>query len=346
MQRTFAAVLLACVLWLGTGLAGAVAGQQGAAPKDLRVVASIKPVHSLVAGVMAGTGEPVLLVKGGQSPHTYVLRPSEAKTLESAQEVFWVGPDLETFLRKPLAALAQRARIVRLHEAEGVRLLPYRSDGSWEAHHDDEGGGHNHGSRAHDHGRGHDHRPEKADDHGAGHEHGAMDMHIWLDADNAKAMVAAIVQTLSAADPARGEVYAGNGRTVQQRITAMDEDLARELAAVADRRYIVFHDAYQYLEKRYKLSPAGSITVGPERQPGAERLSQIRAKIIGEGVDCVFSEPQFEPALVKTVIAGTPARTGVLDGHGGVGVPAGADAYFTIMANLAGALKGCLTPAS
>ncbi len=62
-----------------------------------QVVVSIKPLHALVAGVMDGVGEPVLLVKGGGSPHGYILRPSEARNISRADLVVWVGEGLESF---------------------------------------------------------------------------------------------------------------------------------------------------------------------------------------------------------------------------------------------------------
>ena len=82
----------------------AILGGAGApvAAAEIDVVASIKPVHSLVASVMEGVGEPILLVKGTGSEHSYSLRPSEARALEQAEVVFWVGETMETFLIKPL----------------------------------------------------------------------------------------------------------------------------------------------------------------------------------------------------------------------------------------------------
>ena len=303
-----AIVVAAVAVWLGLGV--------GAMAQDpLRVVASIKPVHALVAGVMAGAGEPMLLVSGGGSPHAYALRPSQARALERADVVFWIGEALETFLQKPLRALPRDARIVALHEAEGVVLL-----GTGET-----GDGRDHGQG---HGRG------EIDRHG-------WDMHIWLDPINAKAMVSAIASALGEADPARAAVYVANADRLRARLDRLNAALAAELAPVAGRRYVVFHDAYRYFEKRYRLAPVGAITVNPARQPGARTLRAIREKIIALGATCVFSEPQFKPALIAAVVEGTPARPAVLDPLGADLEP-GADAYFTLMRDLAISLKDCL----
>lgn len=322
-----------------------------------RVVASITPVHALVAGVMADVGVPTLMIEGGGSPHTYTLRPSEAAALQDADVVFWIGEALETFLAKPLQSLAEGARVVPLAEAAGVELLPYRDERAWEAHgavdahgdhHDGDHADHGHSEHHDDHAPGdqehvdHGHEDQGHDGHGhQGHDHGRTDMHIWLDPVNARAMVTAIVATLSEVDPANAPHYRAHGAVLDRRLADLEARLRRELAPVADRRYIVFHDAYRYFEDRFGLNPVGAITVSPDRKPGPRTVYDIRHTIIDAGAACVFSEPQFEPALVRTVVAGTGARTGVLDPLGADREP-GPDAYVTLMKNLAASLKECL----
>lgn len=307
-----------------------------------QVVVSIKPVHSLVAAVMDGSAVPTLLVPSGASPHTYSLKPSDARALQSSDLVFWVGNGLETFLQKPLAVLARQARVVELVDTPGLTLLPYRSNGAWEAH--------VHGSAVHDEGDDdgeHDHEHEHGHDEDPGHEHAhGIDTHIWLDAGNAETIVHAVATALSSTDPDRAPLYTANADRTVARLKALDGMLHASLTPLAGHPYIVFHDAYQYIEHRYGLTPAGSITVSPERQPGAQRVAAIRHKIIGLGAVCVFSEPQFQPALVQTLIKGTPARTGVLDPIGGAELPPGPDAYFMMMQDLGHSIRECLTPGS
>jgi|APTNR8051073442_1049403.scaffolds.fasta_scaffold03139_10 zinc transport system substrate-binding protein len=311
------------------------------------VVTSIAPIHSLVATIMDGVGTPTLLVEGGRSPHVYTLRPSEAATLQAAGVIFWIGPGMESFLVKPLDSLAGDAKVVALHKANGVTLLRYREGGIW-ADHDD----HDHDHDAHgtaeadgDHDVHHDHDEDDATDAEA-HHHGAnpYDMHIWLDPTNARAMAATIVSTLSDADPANEARYAANGATLDKKLARLDADLAAQLSPIAEKPFIVFHDAYQYFENRYGLNAAGSITVDPDRKPGVQRLAEIRETIKDRGAVCVFSEPQFEPAVVRTVIEGTDARTGILDPLGSQ-LNAGPNAYSALMNDLATSLTDCLSPA-
>lgn len=340
------------------------------------VVVSIKPIHSLVASIMKGVGEPSLIVEGAASPHTYTLKPSNARALENADVVFWVGPGLEAFLDKPLEALPKNAKVVELEDALGLTKLPFREGGAFEGHdHGDHAeAGEGADDHAHDHGaeeaghddhakaehadeHGHDHGAEEAAAAGDGgghedhaheghdhdeHEHGGTDMHLWLDPSNAKAMAAEIAKSLGDADPVNKAAYEANLATLNAEIDALDTEIAAQLKPVLEKPFIVFHDAYQYFEKRYGVRVAGSVTVSPETMPGAERLSTIHAKIEELGAACVFAEPQFEPKLISVVTEGTQAKSGVLDPEGGA-LEAGPGLYGQLMRNLSTSMSTCLS---
>lgn len=313
--------------------AAAVAALVAAAPPAAAldgVVASIKPVHSLVAAVMEGTGRPALIVRGSGSEHMHSLRPSDAEALAKASVVFRIGEKMETFLNAPLETLAGGARVVSLEDAPGLTRLGFREGGPFEAH--------DHGDDAHDH---HD-----QDDHDHDHDdHEAYDLHIWLDPLNARAMVAEIARILGEADPDNAARYVANAQDYSARLDALAGEIEATVAPVRDRPAIVFHDAYQYFEKRFGIDVVGSLTVSPEVMPGAQRLSQIRDKVRELDAACVFSEPQFEPRLVQVVIEGTNARTGVLDPLG-ADIADGPDLYPTLMRNLAASLAACLSGAT
>lgn len=300
-------------------LALAGAGPLPALAKDLSVVVTIKPVHSLAVAVMEGAGAPSLLLKGASSPHSYSMRPSDAKTLSTADIIVRVSGNLESFLDKPLASLSQNAKVITLSEIPGIKLLPVRESGAFDSHDDGD-----HDAKA-----------------GAGHEHEEHDAHLWLSPDNAAAIADHLAAVLAEAQPEQAGLFKANAARLKQRLTALDAELRTDLAPVKGKSFVVFHDAYHYFEEHFGLEAAGSITISPERQPGAARLKAIRAKIAGAGSACVFSEPQFEPKLVRTVVEGADAKTGVLDPIG-ASLPEGKDQYFQVMINLAKALNGCL----
>ncbi len=323
---------------------GLYAGSAAAAEPPT-VVASIKPLHALISVVMEGVAVPTLLVKGGNSPHTYSLRPSDARALNRADLIFWIGDGIETFLRKPLDTLSENTTLVTVSELENVRLLPIRQGGIWEAHTD--------GIAATDRGASHDEpgRAETHDDHNGQQIAGDTgfdpdaNLHLWLDPQNARAIVDAAAQALTRVDPANAATYEQNAARSLVMIDHIDDEVAQRLAGIMGRLFIVFHDAYQYFEDRYGLAGAGSVTVSADRAPGARRLSEIRKRIVDGAVACVFVEPQFEPRVITTIVDGTPARIGVLDPLG-IDVAPGADAYRTLMTALADGFADCLAPRS
>jgi zinc transport system substrate-binding protein len=317
------ALLLAPAMLLAAGSAHA---------EGPNVVVSIKPIHSLVASIMRGVGEPALIVEGAASPHTYSMKPSNASALEKANIVFWVGHGLEAFLEKPLESLGSGAKIVELDDAPGLEKLKFREGGAFEAH--DDGEAHEAGAEGHAH--------EEAGHH---HDEGEFDMHLWLDPANAKAMATEIEKTLAAADPDNAATYKTNLDALGARLDALDKKLVETVAPIKDKPFIVFHDAYQYFEHRYHVKVAGSITVSPETLPGAARLKQIHQKIVELGATCVFAEPQFEPKLVNVVLEGTPAKSGTLDPEAAT-LEAGPDLYFQLMEGIGTSLKTCLSSGS
>ncbi len=296
------------------------AAAQSPAARAVEVVVSIKPIHSLVAGVMGETGKPRLLLRGSASPHIYQLRPSEAQALSGAALIVWIGEAMETFLARPVGNLGSGATVVTLHEAPGLRLLRNREAGLWEE----------------DHGEPH------VDEHeGHGHDHGEFDMHLWLDPGNALRIVEVIAESLARVDPGRAGTYRNNAEAMKKRIAALESGLQERLAPVRDRRFIVFHDAYQYFTRAFLLDGKGAVAVDPGRPPGAKRLAGLRAALAEHRIRCVFTEPQFEPDLVRVLIAGTNVRTAALDPLG-AGIEPGPDAWFGIMNGLGSAMAGCL----
>ena len=307
MKLLAPAALLAATLLTSTALAAPI------------VVASIKPVHSLVSAVMAGIGEPTLIVKGAASPHTYALRPSDAGALEAADLVFWTGHGMELFLGYALETLASGATVVELADAPGITLLPVREGGAFEAH--------DHDGESHDH---------------DGHEHAEGDMHFWLDPENAKLMVTQIATSLAEADSENASAYQANAEAELLKLDALEAELAATLAPVTDKPFVVFHDAYQYFEARFGLNLAGSVTVTPDVAPGAARIDELKARVATLGATCVFAEPNFEPTIIAAITEGTDARSGVLDPEGGALEP-GVELYPQLLRGLAASLVDCLS---
>ncbi|CUI58385.1 High-affinity zinc uptake system protein ZnuA precursor [Cognatishimia activa] len=333
------------------------------------VVADIAPIHSLVARVMQGVGEPTMIMQQGASPHGYTLRPSEAAALQDADVVFWVGEELSPWLEDAVENLARDAHSVELLHTEGTNLLNFREEVVFGEHGDHDDHGHEDKHADHDHGHGHDdhhgeenhadhdehgheeghkdhddhhdeHKEEHAghDDHG--HDHDGADPHAWLSPDNAINWLKVIAEELSEHDQANAELYATNAAAGATEIAAASEAIAAKLAPMTDGRYLVFHDAYQYFEATYGIQATGSLHLSDATPPSAARLVELQEEIKEHGISCVFAEPQFNDDLVAAI---TPEGTnrGILDPLA-TDIPAGPALYTAWLNGMAQAVVDCI----
>ena len=319
------------------------------AKADLQVVTSIKPIHSLASLLMDGIGTPKLIVDGSNSPHNFTLKPSHAKMLQNADLVFWVGENIETFLEKPLSTVAKKAKKIELMEISQIKKLKFREKNIFEGHHDDHGHKKHddHGHKKHDdhgHKKHDDHGHKKHDDHGHkkhddhGHAHGEHDPHIWLDPLNAKAILTVMAKNMKMMDKKNSAKYDANLNKAYTKIDGLVSDINKVINKNA--KYVVFHDAYQYFEKRFGLKTLGALTVNTDVLPGAEQLKDIRKVIKKENAKCIFSEPQFNPKIIKAIAKDTNIKTGVLDPLG-ANLKNNKDLYFKLLNNLSNSLRKC-----
>ena len=317
MRSTYFALVL--------GFASATSAYSKEAPK---VVASIKPVHSLVAAVMKGVSVPALLVEGHVSPHTYTMKPSDARVLEGADLVVRIGPEMEIFLAKPLRSISAGKTILDLADTNGLTILEFREEGLLESdHHDD------HDEIDHD-----DDHDEDDRDHA--HDHAQFDMHLWLDPENAKLMVGRIAGHLQKINPENADQYQQNASRMLARLDTLIFDIESKLKPVSRAGFLVFHDAYQYFEHRFGLQAAASITLNPQNPAGAATIAEIEQAVAENRIECAFTEPQFSPKLIES-IAGVSIRVGTLDPIGAA-IEAGPDHYDTLMRQMAATFRKCL----
>ena len=302
---------------------------------EVKVVASIKPIHSLISYVMDGVGKPDVIVDGYNSPHGFSLKPSHAKMIEKADLIIWVGEDLEAFLEKPLNTIAKKAVNVEVMDLKGIKKLKFREKNKFEGHNDH---GHGHKEEKHDDHE-HGHKEKKHDDHGhEGHAHGEHDPHVWLDPMNAKVIIKEIENQLVKLDPDNSSKYKANSKKAQLELDNLTKNIKNDLKG--NLRFVVFHDAYQYFENRFGIKVLGALTVNPDVLPGAEQLSEIREVIEHEKVNCLFSEPQFNPAIIKSIAKDTKIKTGVLDPLGAT-LDKSKDMYFELLQSMYASFKGC-----
>ena len=308
-----------------------------------RVVADIAPVHSLVSRVMDGIGKPDLIVPNETSPHDYRLRPADAEALENAGLVFWMGEGLTPWMERALESLSGEATIVELLALDETKTLPFREGALFDAHDHSEHDDHD-DHDDHDHDKEHDDHDDH-DDHGhddhAGHDHGEFDPHAWLSTDNAKTWLNVIAAKLSSIDPTNAGGYFANASEAIVELDALDKEVDEMLDTVRGGKFIVFHDAYQYFETVYDFPASGAISLGDASDPGAARIAEIAKRIESENIQCVLSEPQFNANMVDNVMAGTEAKTEVIDPLG-FGIEPGSSLYTKLIKGMATSLVNCL----
>ena len=293
---------------------------------EIKVVTTIKPIHSLVSGVMDGVSNPSLIIEGSNSPHNFSLKPSHAKMLEEADIVFWIGEDLESFMEKPLNSLAKNAVQISFMDLKSIEKLKFREMSDHDDHDD-------HGHDDH-----HGHEDEDDDSNHEGHNHGEFDAHIWLDPVNAKVMVSEIAHELSELDPSNKSNYEKNA---EKMISSLDDLIERVTTTIPkNSSFIVFHDAYQYFENRFNIKAAGALTLNPEVLPGAKQIAEIQEIIEHDSVKCIFSEPQYNPKIIEMLSDDMKVLTSVLDPLG-ANIEAGPEMYNDLILEIASSLKDC-----
>ena len=339
----------------------------------LRVAVDISPVHSLVARVMDGVGEPDLIVSPGASPHGYQMRPSQARALQNAELVVWIGAELTPWMDGAVDTLGADAKVLGLLDAEGTQTYEFREGavfggGDEDDHHghddhhkhddhaeDDHDDHDDHDHEAHDKDEDdHAHHDEKHDEHedhddhaghdDHGHDHDGLDPHAWLAPANAITWMGMLAEELSELDPENAETYRANAAAGQADIEALVARLSAELEPLKSQPFVVFHDAYQYFESSFGLAAAGAISLGDASDPSPARLAELKEHIAEDGIACILAEPQFDPGLIAAVAEGSAARTGILDPLGSDLAP-GAALYGDLLQNLASELSKCLAPA-
>ena len=338
------------------------------AKSNINVVTSIKPIHSIASNIMNGVSEPLLLVEGTTSPHSYILKPSHMEAINNADLIFFVSDELETFLERALNNIDSKTKVIELIKNEDLFVLKFRENNIHlgDDHHDDHDD-HNdhhdahddhHGEDKHathdDHDDHNDHHDAHDDHHGEdkhathddhdehheghAHAHGEYDVHVWLDPFNAKVIASQIAEELSLLDPDNKSKYQENRDDFIDGVNNLEQTIGLQLDHYVS--YVTFHDAYQYFENRFDVPSSGALTINPDVMPGARQLSNVRVMMAENDIHCIFSEPQFNPKVVEVIADDTNTKMGILDPLGAT-ITLGKNHYFEVLRDIADSLEDC-----
>lgn len=289
-----------------------------AAPEDadVRVVVTIKPIHSLVVGVLEGIATPRLLVRGLASPHSFRLRPSDMRLLSRSDVVVYIGPQIEPFVARLSRALPQSTQMLSLLDSPGLRVWPVRM-GLW----------------------------RRANGQSTETKTGSVfrDGHVWLDPSNGKKIVQFLADVFAKRWPQHSVRIRGNAEKILVRIDQVDRKISDVLSDKTTQPYIVFHDAFQYFDRYYKLSGVGAVYLRPDVPPSARRLQLLRQAMRNRKVVCAFRDPRLGASVVDGVTEGLNVRKGTLDPLGATLID-GRDLYFELLEKIGTDFAACLAP--
>ena len=295
------------------------------AQEDLKVVTSIKPLHSLVSAVMSGIGDPTLIIPGFVSPHTHILRPSNMRTLQNATVVFLIDETLETSMGAAAESLDESIEVVELMKIDGIDLLQW------------DGASHQHG--AHD-----EHEDEEEEEDESLHDMSMYDHHIWLDPINAVTMTREIARVLSSHDEDNAEIFSENADNLIAEINVLVQRLtdSYDSATLSLRPFIVYHDGYQSFEHRFGLDGLTRAFMKGEYTPGAKHIQDLQKQITDLNIECIFTEPQFDDDFVDALEDTSSLKVHTLDPLGAT-LDAGPEMYIELLENLGTSILDCLT---
>lgn len=328
------------------------------------VVADFPITASLVQQVLGDLGGVHTIMGAGSDPHNYQMRPSDARALESANLLVWIGPELTPWLGRASENLGEGSSLSLLHtDGTEVRSYPEEYD------HEDEDSGHKqadknayqqdahkedgHDGEAHGHD---DHGKEKhgseehgSEEHGSeehGHDehdhHDGADPHAWLNPANARHWLGVIAHELADLDPENAETYNANAQQASDRIAVIEQDISAALKDAQEKRFVVFHDAYGYFTEHFGLQPAIAVSLGDASSPSAARIAEIREEIMEAGASCAFPEFAHDVTLIDNAIEGHQVKMGDELDPAGRQVEEGAELYEKTLENLGKTFADCL----
>lgn len=268
----------------------------------LQLMASVKPLALIAQEVVGDEVDVVTLLPITASPHDYPLKMSDHKRLGAADLVLWVGPELESFLARPLGNLPPE-RVITSYQLPGL----YWPDAG------------------------------ESDHHHHTHAHASRDPHIWLDPRNAVLISTALAERLAELKPDSASVFRANAKRFAVAAQLLDQKLAQQLAPVRKFGFAVYHEGYGHFVGRYGLHQVAYVTYTPERRPGAKHMLELREVLAKEG-RCLFMEPYYKAQGMDELAATLNLRIGLLDPIGEQQV----SSYSQLLEQLGQSFLACL----
>ena len=251
-----------------------------ATQKPLQILATIKPLYLLASEIAGKSATTALLIPATMDTHDYSFRPSDLRKLARTDVILRISPHLETFLNNVIEKSPDK-HLITLEQTAGLHWLDIRA-------------GHHHAHEQH-----HAHQPIQHSEH---------DYHIWLDPVQVGLLVDEISRQLSQLDPAHAPQYSRNSQQLKQRIDAAYRQSQQQLQSLQETPYLVFHDAWHYLEHAYGLRQPHILSLQEGLPPGLKTMLELRQHIREEKIHCLIASPHSNKRLIQSLVEDLPVQ--------------------------------------
>ncbi len=262
-------------------LAASTAGR--AAPPRLQVLTTLAPLYSWAASVAGDLADVENLLPADVGPHEFQFRPRDLKKVQRAEIVILNGLGVETWLEKTLQnnSLGRPApRVVRTSDGLAGELIYHSPSLKLE-------------------------RTDTKDDSDQSHSHPHStgseppNPHVWLDPRFASHGVSNILAAFCERDPRHAAGYTRNATAYLEQLATLDADFRKLSSSLTNKSVVTFHDAFPYFARRYGFDLVGVIEEAPAVAPSPKYLSNLSRLITARNVRVIFTEPQYQPRLVR-----------------------------------------------
>ncbi|MGB4191756.1 MAG: zinc ABC transporter substrate-binding protein [Rickettsiales bacterium] len=292
-----------------------------------KIITSIRPLQSIIANITDGSKDIGLIIEQNESLHNYHLTPDKILEINSSDIIIMIDDEFEIFMNKVLGRLDSNHFVIKVAKLPKVKLLKNQEHDHEHSHEDED---------EHDHSHEHEH------DHQHCHHLSEYDYHLWLDVDVVKNIAEQVTKILSKKIPQDAELYKQNLEIFIEKLNELDQNIKAKTASLANKKFIVTHNAYDYYINRYGFQTPLPLTIDHNSNIGALDLLNLQNSIASNKIDCIFEEPQFDSNIISKLKQNSKVKISKLDAEWGPEGTSVKDSYFAMMNTLTNSFYNCL----
>lgn len=290
--------------------------------KDIDVVVSIKPIHSIVSNLMHGIASPKLLLQNNESPHNFHIKPSQAIMLNNADLIIYIDEEFEFALANILKNYNNSSKLI-ISELNFDKKHSIREFDT------------NHNNKNHE-----DHENHESHESHEGHK-SEIDYHFWLNIDNIRYIAKKINNKLIKIDKDNADLYVNNLKELDKKLIELDKNITAKMSLLTEKEFINFSDTLQYFENKYNLKEAIIINYHHGSKPSIKKILATKKHIQEKQIKCLFYSSEENDKQIKTITENNSINTKEINILGN-DINSGPKQYFQLMQNIAVKIQECL----